>query len=468
VTRALAAVVFALSACLSQQESATSSSAAIIGGQPAPGDVSVFFLANDAGVCSATLIAPRTLLTAAHCVEALPSSASNEARVDVGGASFAIVDALTYAQATGGTADLALLLLDRAPAVAPMGWIWWGPPPFERSPVRHVGYGRTETNPPGERRAVTSEVTGAVENRGRGMVLVTGNFGQGLCFGDSGGAALVATDAGERLVAVHSFITQACGEGVSSSVLIYPYRRFIEAWLATREPADCARDGRCVTSCPFEDPDCRCGADAVCRPECPELDDPDCPGGCRVDGVCSERADCPAGDGDCIADGAPCLNAMQCAGRACVNDPQNVARYCSGPCPAQPCPETMACDQARGVCILKPLPTVKEGASCSPLVKCEAGTACTDLGTDRRCLRTCTSQAQCLTGTRCRFGTMSVCVPQVRIDAGTSWEGPTAKVGCSTAPHALWWLLVAFVARRFRFRPCVRTGSSPAPSSTAG
>lgn len=439
-----------IAACVPAPEpSASNVVQGIVGGQPAPDDVAVFFLDNDAGVCSATLIAPRTLLTAAHCVDSIPGAATNAPTVRSDAGWFTVVESQTYAQATGGTTDLALLLLDRAPGVTPMPWAWWGPP--SATQVRHVGYGRTESAPPGERFAVTTDVTGAVENRARGMLLVTGNFGQGLCFGDSGGAALAATDAGVRLVAVHSFINQACGEGVSSSVLLYPYRRFIEAWLSAHEPADCARDGRCVSRCDIEDPDCRCGADGVCRAECPELDDPDCPGECRVDGVCSPRGTCPQGDGDCIPDGQPCLALTQCAGRVCVNDPQNPTRYCSAPCPAQACPATMTCDQARGVCMLMPLPVVKEGAACSPLVKCESGTACTELGAEQRCQRTCTSQAQCLAGTRCRFGTVSVCVPhQVTLDAGTSWEGPVARTGCASAPAgpSLVVMLLALWRRR--------------------
>jgi len=420
----------------------------IVGGHPAPGDVAVFFLDNDAGVCSATLIAPRTLLTASHCVEdGVPTSATNAPRVGPDGG-FTIVEHLTFGEASdGGTIDLALLLLDRAPGVTPMPWAWWGPAPMQDSPIRLVGYGRTETEPAGERRSVATEVRSAVENRLRGMVVVSGNFGLGLCFGDSGGAALAPTKAGERLIAVHSFINERCGEGVSSSVLVYPYRRFIEGWLATHEPPDCARDGRCVSGCPLEDPDCRCGADGVCLAGCPELDDPDCPGECSVDGLCSASGLCPSADLDCIAEGAPCLNAAQCAGRACVSDPQNPTKYCSRPCPAQACPDTMMCDSSRAVCILKPLPMAAEGALCGPTVKCATGTACVEAVGELRCRRTCTSQAQCLQGTACRFGSMSVCVPLARLDAGATWEGPAARVGCAASALwpcsalAGWWLL---------------------------
>lgn len=421
----------------------------IVGGQPAPDDVAVFFLDNDAGVCSATLIAPRTLLTASHCVEnGVPSWASNDPRV-TGDAGYAIVAHLTFGEATdGGTIDLALLLLDRAPPVPPKPWAWWGPPPAEHAPIRHVGFGRTETEGPGERRSVSTEVRGAVENRTRGMVVVSGDFGAGLCFGDSGGAALGTTKAGERLIAVHSFINEACGGGVSSSVLLYPYRRFIEAWLAANEPPDCARDGRCVTSCALEDPDCRCGADGVCRAECPPLDDPDCPGECAIDGLCSAAGLCPQPDPDCITDGAPCLNPSQCAGRACVSDPQNPTAYCSLPCPAQACPDTMQCDVGRGVCILKPLPMVPEGSPCGPTVKCAGATACVEVGGDTRCLRTCSSPAQCLEGTSCRFGAVNVCVPIVRLDAGSEWVGPVAPiVGCSSAP--LGWSALALLLLRW-------------------
>jgi hypothetical protein len=422
----------------------------IFGGLPAPLDEAVFFVDDDAGVCSATLIAPRTLLLAAHCVQdVVPMLAHNRARSDDGSDAgfYAIVKRQTYAQASdGGTVDLALLLLDRPPPVTPRPWTWWGPAPAIGSRVRHVGYGRTESTAPGVRSSVVTDVTGATEARAHGMVLLTGNLGQGLCFGDSGGPTLYEADAGEgeRLVAVHSFITTACGQGVSNSVLLYPYRRFIERWLASNEPPQCARDGRCVEACVPEDPDCRCGADGQCRAECRPGDDPDCPDGCSVDGVCSARAECPA-DADCVPDGEFCLGAAQCAGRMCVNDSQNPSRYCSQACDAQrPCPETMTCDAARSVCQLTQRPVVAEGESCaSALVKCGAGLACTDVASERRCYRTCTSQAQCLSGTRCQFQRVGTCVPEasVRLDAGTSWEGPAAPVGCSTG-IGLWGLLL--------------------------
>lgn len=79
--RAFIIVGLLLAAC-SDDRSAGARRDAIVGGEPAPTETQVFFLDSDAGVCSATLIAPRTLVTAAHCVGSAPLFALDPARVD--------------------------------------------------------------------------------------------------------------------------------------------------------------------------------------------------------------------------------------------------------------------------------------------------------------------------------------------------------------------------------------------------
>lgn len=411
---------------------------AIYGGRPAPDDHAVFFLSTG---CTASLIAPRTLLTAAHCVDGRPSFATNALLAEEG-TRWSVVRSQSF---TGTPADwspdLGLVLLAQAPPVTPLRWQATGPLPPVGTLVRHVGYGLTETGSVGERRTVELPITGAGAPRDFGISLITGGNGVSICNGDSGGPALVRDAMGEVILGVHSY-GYVCG-GASGSALVYPYRRFVEDWLAQYEPASCARDTRCVAGCTPADLDCTCGADGVCGATCVDGDDPDCPSVCRPDGVCAPLTQCPV-DLDCLPLGTRCLREAQCASRLCLADPQNPTRYCSAPCSAQsPCPAEFQCEAARGVCLKRQRTVLPEGSACAPGDTCADGLRCAADGPPpARCLKACSSNLECLGATRCDFAS-GVCVAQqaLRLDAGTSWTGPLADIGGCNASGAPAWLL---------------------------
>lgn len=436
VMRALPCLLI-IGACVGGQSPPDLHRDSILGGQSAPNDDFAFFLEGAEGACTATLIAPRTLLTAAHCVALGRSMWVTNAPTSDAGAGYLTVESQTFGEANdaGLQVDLALLLLDRAPPVAVKPWVWSGPAPMFDTPIRHVGYGRTETGTVGERRSVEVAVIIAAETKASGIVIETGRPGLGICFGDSGGPALIDTDAGERIIAVHSFVTASCGNG--TSVLLYPYRTFIEAWLAKYEAPTCARDGRCVAGC--EDPDCVCPADGLCDLRCPAFDDLDCPVSCGADGLCEDTLTCPVGDDDCVPLGSGCAREMQCAGRQCITDPQHSVAYCSVHCDnANPCPSRFVCEPIREVCQHAQLPEAAEGEACvADVTVCVRGSECHEA----RCRRSCVSQVQCGEDTRCDFE-RHLCMPaEITVSRAVVVE-PAAKSGCSVAPFSSFGLVV--------------------------
>ncbi len=349
---------------------------AIVGGVPAPLDTGVFLLEVTFGerpptTCSATLIAPRTLLTAAHCLDpamagatsASLRAANRQLASDVLPEDWLQVVQTRWHPGFNVGADLqhdvGLALLERAPKVAPVPWNEGRDlSAAEGQALRAVGFGRPNpANPaPPERRSAQM-----LFRRVTATDILLGDLASsGICLGDSGGPALHTFEDGvERVVGLHSRTRNAaCTDGVA--LRVDAYRDFIEAWLSEYEglPA-CAADGRCKQGCPQVDPDCACAADKACSALCdaPETD-PDCPAGCGADGTCV-RAGCGRPDPDCLADGAPCVDRALCAGERCAADLQHDGPYCSRACPGEGCAPGMAC--LAGLCRFLQHPAAEEG-----------------------------------------------------------------------------------------------------------
>ncbi len=421
---------------------------AIYGGTVAPDDRAVFFVQfANGGACSGALIAPRTILTAAHCVDSPIASVSNEV-MGWEGTRYRVVQQRSYSGTPGDwTPDLGLVLLAEAPPVTPLRWMAAGPMPQVGTLVRHVGYGITEAGSFGERRQVTIPITGAGAPGQFGVSLTSGANGQGICSGDSGGPALVRDGASEVIAGVHSYGNFMCGTS-SGSALIFPYHRFVEDWLAQHEAASCARDRRCVAGCVPADLDCTCGPDGQCSPSCIDGDDPDCPASCAPDSVCSPAQLCPV-DLDCLPTGTQCLRESQCASRVCLNDPQNPSTYCSVSCATTPCPTGFQCS-AQATCVKAQRTALPAGSACQRGDLCANGMKCSAaLGAPARCIQACESSLTCLGGMGCDFS-QGVCVPSppIVLDAGLEGVGPVPKEGCSSVPFPSVVLALLVVRRK--------------------
>ncbi|MBS1153718.1 MAG: putative trypsin precursor [Myxococcaceae bacterium] len=327
--------------------------------------------------CTATLITPRTLLTAAHC---LPSDV---AKVFVTHVTPAPASSPSFVESTdwrrhpswssGSPAsfDVGVVLLPAASALTPV--------PYARSdlatligkPLTAVGYGLTQ---PGATDNGTRRFVDLTFRNVTAAHVVLGNaVDKGICFGDSGGPSLhTFPDGITRVVGIHSYTqpSSSCTDGLDTRVDLFG--AFIRTWLTDKEGgASCAEDGLCKQGCaPVADPDCVCVADGVCSGACANLlSDPDCPADCLMNGVCANFA-CPKPDPDCVAELSACTTASQCASRLCTPDPQrSPEQYCTASCSSGgSCAAGTQC--VTGACLKPQLPPV--GIAPVPKTGCSA------------------------------------------------------------------------------------------------
>lgn len=333
----------------------------IYGGTFAPADDAVFFLElsadNDAGTtCSAALIAPRTLLTAAHCVDPAVFRAqrvrvlATNAPVADGG-TFVAIDTVRLHPGWNAARlenDLALLLLPEASAATPLAWRTQNLVHRAGLEVRAIGYGRTEDGTVGVRQAARVRVQEVTP----GTLRIGDLIETGICFGDSGGPSLLD----DELVGIHSAArSSACNDGFDARVDVAA--PFIRAWLAQFEDA------------------------------------------CLPNGLCAETA-CLTPDPDCLALGAPCVDEQACPSRACTTDAQHPAPYCSRPCTDAGECGPLSCDPRVGRCQFPQLPEAGPLERCVPgQTFCAQGTQCVN----ERCERLCTTDADC-GGMTCETG----------------------------------------------------------------
>jgi secreted trypsin-like serine protease len=190
---------------------------AVLGGEAAPGDAAVVLvLDHEAGrLCTGALVAPDTVLTAAHCLETPDPGAYL-----VAAGPQPLVEPLWTREArrvarhpdhdpASGAHDSGVLRLATPAPTAPLPWLAQDPGGVYRvgTPFRMVGFG------------VASGSAGAGLRRTADLVIDTFTArlfsndqtpGVGPCDGDDGGPALVTLGGVETVIGVFSFGDPAC------------------------------------------------------------------------------------------------------------------------------------------------------------------------------------------------------------------------------------------------------------------
>ncbi len=245
--RILALAGLALASC-SQELQSSSDQSAIVGGTSTTEYAAVAHISttvtNDGGAfaCSSTLITPRVLLTAAHCIdldEGPVQSISAYFGTTVRGQDSGFIQEIPATEwihkpwnFSGG--DIALILLEHDSDVEPI--------PFNSQPLNggdigvstHViGWGNTTfESGSGRKRHMQTPITGLSSG-----VLHYGNDNTNTCQGDSGGPGLVTFNDGvERVTSITSNGPQGCG-GTSSATRVALHASWINSWVSQKDIA---------------------------------------------------------------------------------------------------------------------------------------------------------------------------------------------------------------------------------------
>ncbi len=351
------------------------------------------------GMCSGTLITPRVVMTAGHCLDGMSAS-----RVTVGFGNTSsdmqwrnAEELKVHPQYDRGnwvvppTNDISLLRMDDdAPTgITPIPFMPHSLTVTEAdigSPLEYVGFGQTENDTTGIKKAVTMTLDYVcigpdVCEYGGGIDAAVNSIGQnqtdgGACSGDSGGPAFMWRNNKEYAAGITSYGDQYCTQyGISTKA--DEFEDFINDFVGvTGELGDpCSSDSQCDTG--------HCASGVCCQEACDDA----CMA-CNLQGSvgsCLALADgsacgddsnvCDGGetcqDGVCLAGGAlNCDDGSVCTADSC--DPATGCVHVAMDCNDDDSCTTDSCDPAAGC---QNLPAA-DGSSCADANVCNGQETC--------------------------------------------------------------------------------------------
>jgi len=170
---------------------------------------------NGGTLCSSTVVSPRAILTAAHCVESLRNNSASSIFVRTPSGAIRrgseVVIHPNYVSEDFGSADLAIVLFDDDLGAVPaeLSTVF---DLSDNQTVTGVGFGQSEESQSGTRRSGTSQflgtfasrlADGSVDREQGNIAVIPGEDNQIICSGDSGGPLF----SDGKVVGVAAFVT---------------------------------------------------------------------------------------------------------------------------------------------------------------------------------------------------------------------------------------------------------------------